>query len=212
MLFLIIFAPIGYVAEYVGWTMTLLLVAAVVALTAWFIVRRVKLRSPKAQELFAKLENVGSMSGGQFEVFVAEVLRTLGYRAQVLGRSGDQGVDIVAIASDGKVAIQCKNYKKRIGNKPVQEVYAGARHHNCDNAWVVAPAGYTKGAIELARSVGVRLCDAQAIKEWIREIDKAEQASNHSEGQPSPASGPVGRGDDGGGDDGRSPGVRPGKV
>lgn len=81
--------------------------------------------------------------------------------------SGDQGVDVILQATDGRIAVQCKNYRKAVGNKPVQEVYAGARHHRCQHAWVVAPSGYTKGAYELARSVGVLLFDANSMDRWI---------------------------------------------
>lgn len=65
-----------------------------------------------------------------------------------------------------------KNYARAVGNKPVQEVYAGARHHGCDHAWVVAPAGFTKGAFELASSVGVSLFDAGSVHTWISEVDR----------------------------------------
>jgi hypothetical protein len=121
------------------------------------------------------------MSGPQFEGFVAEIMRGLGYRATVLGGSGDQGVDVIATAGKERIAIQCKNYAKPVGNKPVQEVYAGARHHRCTAAWVVAPEGFTKGAVDLARSVGVSLHDAQALRGWIRQIDAKERAKNARE-------------------------------
>jgi restriction system protein len=58
------------------------------------------------------------MSGPQFEGFVAEIMRGLGYRATVLGGSGDQGVDVIATAGKERIAIQCKNYAKPVGNKP----------------------------------------------------------------------------------------------
>jgi len=121
------------------------------------------------------------MSGAQFEGFVAEIMRGLGYRATVLGGSGDQGVDVIATAGKERLAIQCKNYAKPVGNKPVQEVYAGARHHRCTAALVVAPEGFTKGAVELARSVGVSLRDAQDLRGWIRQIDAKGHANNARE-------------------------------
>ncbi len=132
-------------------------------------------RTLKAQDLYAQLQNVRTMRGGQFEVFVAQVLRELGYRTAVLGGSGDQGVDIIATDATGRVAVQCKNYNRAVGNRPVQEVYAGARHHRCGRAWVVAPAGYTKGAHALAQSVGVSLFDADSIRKWIKMIDDAKK-------------------------------------
>jgi hypothetical protein len=121
------------------------------------------------------------MSGPQFEHFVADVLRGLGYRVQVLGGSGDQGVDVIAMSGDERLAIQCKNYGKPVGNKPVQEVFAGARHHGCTTAWVVAPEGFTKGAVGLARSVGVSLHDAQSLRVWIQQINRSEGTLGDSE-------------------------------
>jgi hypothetical protein len=79
-----------------------------------------------------------------------------------------------------RVAVQCKNYKRAVGNKPVQEVYAGARHHRCVQAWVVAPAGYTKGAHDLARSTGVLLFAANDIRQWINKVDKLERISQQA--------------------------------
>jgi len=42
-------------------------------------------------ELARRLGTVRSMSGSQFEVFVADVLRGMGYRATVLGGGGGSG-------------------------------------------------------------------------------------------------------------------------
>jgi restriction system protein len=66
------------------------------------------------------------MSGAQFEIFVADLFRAMGWRATVMGRSGDQGVDVIVDHGGERVAVQCKNNKRRVGNKPVREVYADA--------------------------------------------------------------------------------------
>jgi len=162
-------------ARYVGWPVAIAVLVVVAGFVWWFLVRRIRLSTPTAKDLYLELQNVRAMSGAQFEVFVRRVLTALGYSARVLGGSGDQGVDVIASKNGHKVAIQCKNYNKPVGNKPVQEVYAGAKHYRCDHAWVVAPAGYTKGAHELARSVGVSLYDSQTIRAWIRQIDEKER-------------------------------------
>ena len=84
---------------------------------------------------------------------------------------------------------------KPANNKAVQEVFAGARHHRCVEAWVVAPAGYTRGAIELAKSTGVALYDADTIRQWISEVDKLEkERASETESEtrhPSPESTPI---------------------
>lgn len=159
-----------------AWITALLVVFVVVALVLYARNRRAFGPKPPATlELTRQLSTVRYMSGAQFEMFVANVMKGLGYRATVLGGSGDQGVDVIAAAGNEKIAIQCKNYRKPVGNKPVQEIYAGARHHGCTAAWVVAPEGFTKGAVELARSVGVSLHNAQSLRGWIRQIDRRER-------------------------------------
>jgi restriction system protein len=153
-----------------------LLVLAGIAVAAIWLVRR--LSGPKtvtAQELAQRFAAVGLMSGVQFEHFVADLFWAMGHRAAVLGGSGDQGVDVVVDYQGKRVAVQCKNYKRAVGNKPVQEVFAGARHHRCAQAWVVAPAGYTKGARDLARSTGVLLFDVNGIRQWIKKVDELER-------------------------------------
>jgi HJR/Mrr/RecB family endonuclease len=152
-----------------------LMLLGIFLIAVWLWWWRSRPKTPTARELAARFEMVPTMSGGQFEIFVADLFRAMGHQTTVMGGSGDQGVDLIVQHERQRVAVQCKNYKKRVGNKPVQEVYAGAKHHRCDLAWVVAPAGYTKGAFELARSVGVALYDANTIRTWIRRVDQIEK-------------------------------------
>jgi restriction system protein len=151
------------------------LIGSVVAalLVAWHVWNRPT--TPTARELSQRFEAVRYMSGGQFEVFIADLFRAMGHQAVVLGGTGDQGVDIIVNRRGERVAVQCKNHIKPVNNKAVQEVYAGARHHRCAEACVVAPAGYTRGAIDLARSTEVSLFDADSIHQWISNADKLEK-------------------------------------
>jgi restriction system protein len=167
--------------------LTLLVLVGAVAAVIWLVRSVSEPKTPTARELARRFEMVRTMSGPQFEYFVADLFRAMGHRATMLGGAGDQGVDLVVSYHGERVAVQCKNYKRAVGNKPVQEVFAGARHHGCQQAWVVAPAGYTRGAYELARSTGVSLHDASSIGQWIRQVDKLEKKRERAnEGQPQP--------------------------
>jgi HJR/Mrr/RecB family endonuclease len=152
----------------------LLLIGSVVAIAsvAWYLGNRPT--TPTARELALRFEAVRSMSGAQFEVFTADLFRALGHQAVVLGGAGDQGVDVIVNRRGERVAVQCKNHKRPVGNRPVQEVFAGALYHQCAVACVVAPAGYTRGARALARSTGVSLFDADSVRQWIKQLDKLE--------------------------------------
>jgi restriction system protein len=153
----------------------LLVLVGLVVAAVWLVRRLAGPKTATAQELARRFALVSTMSGTQFERFMADLFTAMGHNTVMLGGSGDQGVDLIVNSKGQRVAVQCKNYKRAVGNKPVQEVFAGARHHGCQLAWVVAPAGYTKGAHELARSVGVLLFDANSIRQWIKLVDEAEK-------------------------------------
>lgn len=131
--------------------------------------------TPTALELSRRFESVRSMDGARFEEFIADLFRAMGHRVVLCGGVGDQGVDMIVYPRGERVAVQCKNYSRPVGNRPVQEVYAGARHHRCVEAWVVAPAGYTRGARDLAKSTGVSPYDANTIHQWIKNVDRLEK-------------------------------------
>jgi restriction system protein len=168
--------------------LTLLVLVGAAAAVIWLVRSSVsEPKTPTARELAGRFEMVRTMGGPRFEFLVADLFRAMGHRVTMLGGPGDQGVDLVVSYHGERVAVQCKNYKRAVGNKPVQEVFAGARHHGCQQAWVVAPAGYTRGAYELARSTGVSLHDASSIRQWIRQVDKLEKKRERAnEGQPQP--------------------------
>lgn len=148
-------------------------VVAALAWAAWRLGRGPE--TPTARQLAGRLAGVRLMDGTQFEAFVADIFRALGYGVARIGGVGDQGVDIVLNPRGGRVAVQCKNHARPVGNEAVQEVYAGARYHGCVEAWVVAPAGYTRGAQELARSTHVALHDAGSLRAWIQKVDDLDR-------------------------------------
>jgi HJR/Mrr/RecB family endonuclease len=163
-------------AESLKWLLGgVLLIGSIVAVASVALYLKSRPTTPTARELASRFEAVRSMSGAQFEDFTADLFRALGHQAVVLGGAGDQGVDVIVNRRGGRVAVQCKNYKRPVGNRPVQEVFAGSRHHRCVEAWVVAPAGYTRGAIALARSTGVSLYDTDTVRQWIKQADRLEQ-------------------------------------
>ncbi len=109
-----------------AWLGVLVLLGLAVAVV-WLVHCLSGPKTPTARELAGRFELVGAMSGPQFEAFVADLFRAMGHRATVLGGAGDQGVDVIVDYEGQRVAVQCKNYKRAVGNEPLQEVYAGPR-------------------------------------------------------------------------------------
>lgn len=100
------------------------------------------------------------MTGEDFEFFIAQLLAKIGFsNIQLTKGSGDQGVDIIAEKDNIKYAFQCKRYDKPVGNKAVQEVFAGKFFYRCHAAIVVTNNYFTKSAKKLAHENGVVLWD-----------------------------------------------------
>lgn len=113
-------------------------------------------------------ESYDSMEGHQFEYFCGELLKKNGYSdVEVTRGSGDQGIDILAVKDGIKYGIQCKCYSSNIGNKAVQEAFAGKTFYGCHVAAVLTNRHFTRSAKELAESNGVLLWDQDKLKELV---------------------------------------------
>lgn len=100
------------------------------------------------------------MDGYQYEKRCAQFLEENGFSDIVVTPgSGDQGIDIIAHKGEKKYGVQCKYYTGSVGNKAVQEAYAGAAFYACDVAMVITNAKFSKPAEALALKLGVELHD-----------------------------------------------------
>lgn len=91
-------------------------------LTAWRNDRQRQIESRYSPEgLRSVLSRVKPL---EFEHFVADIYRLLGYRVEVSKASGDGGVDVIASSSSECLLIQAKHYQgTRIGVQIVRELY-----------------------------------------------------------------------------------------
>lgn len=98
------------------------------------------------------------MDGYQYEKKCAELLKNKGFsNVNVTQGSGDQGVDVFAEKDGKKWAVQCKYYEGSVGNKAVQEVFAGASFYDCDEALIITNSTLTKQAALLADKLDVKV-------------------------------------------------------
>lgn len=120
-----------------------------------------------------------NMEGHEFEHFCAELLEKNGFAdVSVTKGSGDQGVDIIAYRDDVKYGIQCKCYTQDIGNKAVQEVFAGKTFYQCHVGVVLTNRYFRESAKELAKRSGVILWDRDKL---INMVEKYNQSSTTAE-------------------------------
>lgn len=110
------------------------------------------------------IECIDNMDGHKFEYLCAEVLRKNRYEnIMVTNASGDQGVDILASKDGIQYAIQCKRYSQTVGNKAVQEIYAGMKFYHAHVGIIITNNYFTNSAQKLAEQVGIVLWDRKFL-------------------------------------------------
>ena len=115
-----------------------------------------------------KYSSFDDMDGIEFERYCANLLRKNDfYDVEVTKDSGDQGIDIIATKDNIQYGIQCKCYSSDIGNKAVQEAFAGKTYYGCHVAVVLTNRYFTKSAKELAATNKVILWDRNKLESLI---------------------------------------------
>lgn len=126
--------------------------------------------------------NIDRMTGRQFEVFLKEMFKSLGYRVKKTPDSGDFGADLY-MEKDGKIyVVQAKRYKSKVGIKAVQEIVAAKSYYNAEYAIVVTNNYFTEAAKELAKKNNVILCERPDLIKLVEKskmiMEKSKQAKN----------------------------------
>ena len=106
-----------------------------------------------------------SMDPIEYERLCADLFNKAGWKAKATQASSDQGVDVEAERKGVKLVAQCKRFSKQVGNKAVQEVVAGLKYYEADLGVVIAPNGFTKSAIKLAKANDIKLIHHDEIKD-----------------------------------------------
>jgi restriction system protein len=111
---------------------------------------------------------IDAMTGTEFEDYVAARLQRAGWQVAFTPASGDYGVDLIARRDDRSVAVQCKRLGKPVGLAAVQQVVAGARHHDCGKSIVISNQEFTDAAKKLAFTHNCQLIGRKALLAWVR--------------------------------------------
>ena len=131
------------------------------------------------QRLAASAELVGSLSGVEFETYIARILQQFGFEVRGTPATGDQGADLIATREGKKIVIQAKRYAGTVGNKAVQEVSAAVSYYGGDEGWVITNSTFTASAKALAQKANVRLIDGARLAAMEKLVTRPD--SDHGE-------------------------------
>lgn len=111
--------------------------------------------------------NWRAMRSVEFEDYLEEVLRALGYHVETTPTSGDQGVDLIAMKLGVRIAIQVKGYVNSVGNAAIQQAFTGKVHYECQLCAVITNSLFTSSAEAIAQSTGCILIHENNFRDFV---------------------------------------------
>ncbi|WP_139998002.1 restriction endonuclease [Paenibacillus paridis] len=179
---------------YFGFIIGAVLIAEIIGLL-WINKRRSKAKSKKktaVKKVVAKRKvatlnkkladhqiiqaNVDSLSGTDFERLMELYYIDQGYQVERVGGAGDHEVDLIIRGKEGyKIAVQCKRWKKDVGNDIVLRLKAGKQVHGCYDAWIVTTSNFTRSAKEAAERLNIKLINGVSLQDKLSRWRKADQ-------------------------------------
>jgi len=115
----------------------------------------------------ASIEEVDSFSPSEFESYIAELFRREGCSASMTSKSGDTGIDIILRKGNWKGVVQCKKWKKNVGQPVLRDLYGAMRHERASEAYLVTTSGFTKAAVVFCEGKPIQLIGRFELMEWI---------------------------------------------
>lgn len=169
------------------WTIVWYLIIAIISLNiliAFLKVSRkknnknaVKTRTQKVRKNLSDEEliraDIDSLSGSDFERLIEMYYKDQGYQVKRVGGSGDHEVDLILLGKEGyKIAVQCKRWRRDVGNDPVLRLKSGKQVYGCYDAWIITTSDFTKAAKEAAERLNIKLINGLIIRDKLNRWKK----------------------------------------
>ncbi len=115
------------------------------------------------QHVNRSMKSIDTMTGLEFEKFVAQLLRENGYTRVKLTNTYDYGLDILARKDGVRWGIQVKRNSSLTKADAVRQAVTGLKVYRCDRAMVISSNHFSRYATVLAKANNCVLIDRQAL-------------------------------------------------
>lgn len=113
------------------------------------------------------------MTGYEFEDYISQILKKIGFSVTQTGYSHDGGIDLLAVYDKplfcGKYIVQCKNYTGLVGQPEARDLYGVVMSENANKGILITPSDYTEQAYDFAKGKNIELINGDILKKIIGE-------------------------------------------
>lgn len=115
------------------------------------------------------------LSWQELEEFSSRLFQRMGYRTDVVGRSGDHGVDVRLKNPSGQLEVaQCKQWGNPVGEPELRNLYGAMLHEGAVRGFIIAPQGFTGPAHSWVKGKPIVLLDLHRLNHLVETIYKQE--------------------------------------
>lgn len=161
----------------------LFFVTGFVLIAVWYLWSYFKSGQLRKKALGMSAKDLLDLPPGEFEEMTAELYRARGFQANKTGASGDHGVDVIVKSKDGKkMIVQCKRWRKPVGESIVRDFYGTMQHEKAAHGTIIATSGFTQQAIEWAKGKPMSLHDGNKFVEMWQKSKKQKSLAQQNGG------------------------------
>lgn len=126
--------------------------------------------------IIKSIEDMQGLSASEFEHLVADTYRDQGNQVEVIGASGDHGIDLVITSRKGETwIVQCKKYRGKVGEPIVRDFYGTLRASNASAGAIITTGYFTDQARLWAEGKPIHLYDG---REFLKIIEATRYRRN----------------------------------
>ncbi|MCO7177193.1 restriction endonuclease [Sporolactobacillus kofuensis] len=119
----------------------------------------------------AEMKKIRQMRPREFEYFVADLFKALGFDAYVTKATGDGGKDIIVHKDEMTAIVECKRYKdKKISVNLIRQFHSVIIDQHSDKGYFVTTSTFTKEATRYAINKPIKLIDGEELVNYIQKI------------------------------------------
>jgi restriction system protein len=124
----------------------------------------IALEEHRKHRMIKTIEDLQLLTPSEFEKLVAKTYQDQGNRVEIVGATGDHGIDLVVHTRKGEtVLVQCKKYKGKVGEPVVRDFYGVLRASEADAGAIVTTGLITPQARLWAEGKPIYLYDGRAF-------------------------------------------------